>query len=182
MRGRSAGVPLSEGSRWFAVHTLPSREFGAAQQLAFQSFRIFLPLCPKTVRHARRFRTVQAPLFPRYLFVELDLGRDRWRSVNGTSGVAGLLMSGEFPEPVPRGIVESLQALSEPSGVIRFDTELRPGQSVKVLSGPFADMIGRLDMVDAAGRVRLLLQLMGAETPVWASAARVAPASVRSAA
>jgi hypothetical protein len=36
-------------------------------------------------------------LFPRYMFMILDLPRDRWRSVNGTYGVDRLLMRSGDP-------------------------------------------------------------------------------------
>ena len=47
------------------------------------------------MRHARKILNVRAPLFPGYLFVSLDLTRDRWRSINSTYGVLGLIMGGE---------------------------------------------------------------------------------------
>ena len=53
-------------------------------------------------------RTVRAPLFPRYLFVILDLERDRWLSVRSTVGVSRLFTQDGRPVPVPVGIVESL--------------------------------------------------------------------------
>lgn len=168
---------LDAGERYFAVQTLPGRELGAAAQLGAQGFRPFLPLLLKSVRHARKFRTVRAPLFPNYLFVALDLQRHRWRSVNGTFGVARLLMMGELPTPVPAGVVEPLVALSDASGLIHFDKGLKPGQKVKILSGPFAEMIGVLERIDGAGRVKLLLDVMGGKIPVLTTAALLAPAA-----
>ena len=68
----------------------------------------------KTIRHARQLRTVQAPLFPGYLFVILDLERDRWLSVRSTFGVSRLITTQDGrPIPVPGGIVESLIERSE---------------------------------------------------------------------
>jgi transcriptional antiterminator RfaH len=115
----------------------------------------------KTIRHARRFRTIKAPFFPRYLFVSLDLQRDRWRSVNGTYGVSALLMGGDLPKPVPEGIVERLLEYQDGSGAVAVGSALRPGQQVRVLSGPFAEMIGQLVRVDDVHRVQVLLELMG---------------------
>jgi transcription antitermination factor NusG len=60
-----------------------------------------LPKRVKTIRHARKLTNVTAPLFPGYIFVQLDLTRDRWRSVNGTFGIASLIMQGERPHAVP---------------------------------------------------------------------------------
>ena len=83
------------------VRTQPHRETQATRQLDNQKFRVFVPRILKSRRHARKFETIRAPLFPRYIFIALDLGRDRWRSVNGTLGVDRLLTRGGEPEPVP---------------------------------------------------------------------------------
>jgi transcription elongation factor/antiterminator RfaH len=155
----------SGGERWYVVHTLPKRELGAQLQLNGQGFRTFLPQGLKVVRHARQQRRVRSPLFPRYLFVILDLDRDRWRSVNGTFGVSSLVMAGGRPNPVPDGIVEALLSLTAGSDVIRLDCELRIGERVRVLAGPFAEAIGSLDRLDENGRVRILLDIMGRKVP-----------------
>jgi len=168
---------IRDQSRWYVVHTLPHREAGAARQLEFQGFRVYLPLHHKTVRHARRFRTVRAPFFPRYLFVELNVARDRWRSVNGTSGVSHLIMEGELPKPVPTGVVENLAAIRSHEGVISLATLLQPGQAVRILTGPFAEQVGKLIAVDDQARVRILLDVMGASVIVHSERTTLAPAA-----
>src|ERR1700694_1974440 len=80
--------PLAREGRWFAVQSLARRERWAAKHLRNQNFSVFLPCRRTTRRHARKLETILAPFFPGYLFVSLDLARDRWRSVNGTFGVA----------------------------------------------------------------------------------------------
>src|SRR5262245_32931993 len=74
----------SVGTRSFLVRTHAKCEKKAQGHLVAQSFRIFLPQIQKTIRHARKLTTVQAPLFPGYLFIALDLDRDRWLSVRST--------------------------------------------------------------------------------------------------
>jgi transcriptional antiterminator RfaH len=157
---------LIEGERWYVVHTQPHRESRAQAHLAAQGFRAFLPRHRKTVRHARRLKTVSAPLFPCYLFVVLDLGRDRWRSVNGTFGVLRLVSGEESPIPVPAGVVESMVAKCGADGHLNLGRSLEVGDRVRVLSGPFADLIGELTRIDGAARVRVLLRLLGSEIPV----------------
>lgn len=149
------------GSRWYAVYTQPYRETRAESQLAAQGFHAFLPRYRKTIRHARKLRTVSAPFFPRYLFVALDLERDAWRSVNGTFGVTSLVMGERFPRPVPRGIVENLMAAADAQEHLQLGDNLQVGDHVRLLSGPFANLMGELARCDGAGRVRVLLQLMG---------------------
>jgi transcriptional antiterminator RfaH len=115
----------------------------------------------KTVRHARKLRTIRAPLFPRYLFVVLNLERDSWRSVNSTTGIASLFMAHDRPVPVPEGVVETLIDAADRSGERRFADGLAPGQKIRLVAGPFAQAEGLLDRLDDAGRVEVLLDIMG---------------------
>jgi len=162
--------------RWYAVQCQPHRERGAAIHLANQDFQVFLPCREKTRRHARKIETVRVPFFPGYLFVELDLTRDRWRSVNGTFGVSRLVMQGEWPAPAPRGVIEALRDTCDESGLLRWQADLTLGQPVRVLTGPFTDFIGELDQLSDTGRVRVLLDILGGRTPVFLPRAYVVPA------
>jgi transcription antitermination factor NusG len=163
------------GERWFAVHCQPHREPGAAMQLRNQGFQVFLPLRPKTWRHARRIEIRQVPLFPGYLFIVLDLDRDAWRSVNGTFGVDRLVMAGGGirPMPLPLGIIESLRCEADDRGCLRYEQLLRVGQAVRILAGPFGDRVGELIELDDAGRVRVLIELLGGRIPVAMSRGEV---------
>jgi transcriptional antiterminator RfaH len=158
------------------VRSQPRRELVAWQQLENQGYRVFLPRFNKSRRHARKFETVQVPLFPRYLFVILDMSRDRWRSVNGTYGVERLLMRGSQPEAVPRGLVEELLEIERQDGAASFISSLRKGQTVKLTTGPFAQLVGQLEHLDDQGRVRILLEIMGGTVPVVLSKGSVMPA------
>jgi transcriptional antiterminator RfaH len=158
------GTRLAPGERWYAVYAQPYREARAQQQLKAQGFSAFLPQYRKTVRHARKITSHNAPFFPRYLFVALDLDRHQWRSVNGTFGVTCLVMDGARPRAVPHGIVESLIEVSS-SGAIHLGRDLKVGDSVRILSGPFADLVGELVRVDGSERVRVLLKLLSGAVP-----------------
>src|ERR1019366_2571846 len=145
--------------------TLCHREDIASFHLAAQGFRRFLPRFHKTVRHARKLREVNAPLFPGYIFVVLNPERDRWRSINGTFGVARLVSAHQRPTPVPTGVVEALLASVDELGLVRLDGGLQPGQMVRVVAGPFAQVLGVLERLDGKGRVRVLLNIMGGQAP-----------------
>jgi transcription antitermination factor NusG len=154
------------GLRWYAVNTLPHREFRAQHQLENQGFCVFLPQGLKTVRHARKLTNIRAPFFPHYIFVELDLAFHRWRSINGTFGVRSLVMQGEAPHPVPRGVIETMLASADRDSVLRFEQDLVVGKEVRLVAGPFAKHLGILDRLDDSGRIRVLLEIMGGTIPV----------------
>ena len=176
--GSFAGqLDLEPRERWFVARVHPHRESTAQLNLHRLGFRSFAPRVRRTVRHARKLRTALAPLFPSYIFLILDLTRDRWRCVNSTFGVASLIMGVEQPMPVPQGIVETLLAATENSGTVRLDSDLEIGQKVRILSGPFAETLCRLVHLDDRGRVRVLLEFMGAEVSAHLDRSCVAPAA-----
>jgi transcription elongation factor/antiterminator RfaH len=168
---------LEANERWYLVHTLPHSERRAVLHLGAQGFRTHFPNIEKTIRHARQLRTVRAPLFPRYLFLTLDLGRDRWLSVQGTFGVSSLYTCNERPVAVPEGIVETLIENSDEANLALFTSGLSTGQPVRILSGPFANFVGTLERLDAAGRVRVLLDMMGTAVPVALRRSAICPAA-----
>ena len=148
------------GQRWYVAATLPSRENLAKQQLESQGFQTFFPKRLKTVRHARRTMNRVVSFFPGYVFVSLDLKADRWRSVNGTIGVKSLIMGGESPLAAPGGVVEQLQEMTDKKGFLRLRDEFQPGDQIRILNGPMADMVGEIDRLDGKHRARVLLDLL----------------------
>ena len=67
--------------RWFVAQTHVHAETKATFHLARQGFEIYLPRYLKKRRHARRVDTVAAPLFPRYVFISVDMATQRWLSI-----------------------------------------------------------------------------------------------------
>lgn len=156
----------ASGERWYVVHTQPHAESRAAFHLERQRYRVFCPRFARVVRHARRRTNILAPLFPSYLFVHLDVSRERWRSINGTCGVLRLITQGENPQPVPNGVVETLRTQTDAQGVLNWAPSFEIGQFVHVADGPFEGFVGTLERLDAAGRVRVLLDLLGRSVSV----------------
>jgi transcription elongation factor/antiterminator RfaH len=174
-RTHKVGLALGFGERWFAVHTRPFGEARAQGNLENQQFRTFMPKRLKTIRHARKMSTVEAPFFPRYLFVILDLQRDQWLKVNSTFGVARLVMRGEEPHTVPGGIVEALIASSDQAGVLDLAEKLKVGGMVRLLAGPFAEQLAILEQLDDSGRVTVLLDMLGRRVRATTDARQVLP-------
>ena len=167
---------LREGERWFVVQTKPQRENLAELHLTSQDYRIFCPRFRKTVRHARKSRETIAPLFPGYIFVCLHPDKNRWRSINGTFGVARLLTAEGSPLPVPPGIVERLILALDETGLVRLDGGLRAGQRVSVVGGPFAGGLGVLERLDGKGRVQILMSILGGPVSVAIDSAHLTAA------
>jgi transcriptional antiterminator RfaH len=172
----SAALALAQRDRWYLVHTRPNGERKAELNLRAQEFETFLPQIEKTIRHARRLKTVRRALFSRYLFVRFDVNRDRWLSVLSTIGVTRLFMQDSRPIAVPVGIVEELLAHSD-AGVTRLDLSVKEGDRVRILNGPFANLTATLSRLDGGRRVQVLLDMMGTAVPVVVDRRALAPAA-----
>lgn len=168
---------MAAEKRWYVARTQAHAEGRAAANLEKQKFPVFCPRFRKSRRHARRLENVLVPLFPRYIFVQLDLTCDRWRSVQNTRGVSHMIMQGETPQPVAPGVVELLQQRTRVDGSIDLSPRLEVGQSVRITHGPFADLIGKLEKLDSAGRVRVLLDLLGRSVSVALNGEALLPAA-----
>lgn len=160
---------------WYVVYTKPNQEMSASRNLLRQGFSVYLPQYARTRRHARKTEVVARPLFPRYLFVALDLNRDPWRSVQSTFGVAGLVMTRDQPAALPQGTVEAIRFCEDPSGYVALNANLalRAGSKIKLLDGIFADHHGVLDRKADQHRVAVLLQLLGRQVRVFVESSNV---------
>lgn len=167
-----------QGARWFVVHTQPHNEARASTNLAQQDFYTFFPSIPRTVRHARQTKTVLAPLFPNYIFVRFDPLQDQWRSINGTRGVIRIITHGDLPIALPQGVIEDLQSRTQlNSSVMDWTKSMRIGDEVKITEGPFANLVGTLEHLDASGRVQVLLDLLGRAVRVSLGGQAVMPST-----
>jgi transcriptional antiterminator RfaH len=121
---------------------------------------------------------VPAPLFPRYLFVGIDLGAQRWRSIFSTFGVSRLVCNGELPAPIADQVVNGLKSREDASGYVRlaFRPNFRAGDKIRILEGAFADCLGLYEGMKDSDRVAILLDLLGRKVRVTVDVESVAAA------
>ena len=164
--------------RWYVVQTQVNGEAKAAQNLLRQGYEIYLPRYLKRRRHARKVDFTAKPLFPRYMFVAIDMASQRWRSIQSTIGVARLVTNGDDPATVPEGVVHALRAREDEKGFIRLDNKpaFAPGDKVRVLAGAFMDSAGLFGGLVDHDRVSILLEMLGRQVRVLLDADLVAAA------
>ena len=164
--------------QWYVVQTQANAENKAVGHLARQGFATYLPRYLKRRRHARRVDVIAAPLFPRYLFVEIDMAAQRWRSIYSTIGVSRLVCNGEFPAAVPKRVVDLLKNREDTSGFIQLDhrPKFKAGDKIRILEGAFYDCLGIYDGMSDRDRVGILLDLLGRKVRVVMDAEAIAAA------
>jgi transcriptional antiterminator RfaH len=157
-----------QSSQWYVVQTHPNAETKASWHLGRQGFETYLPRYLKQRRHARRIEDIAAPLFPRYLFVAVDIATQRWLSIDSTFGVTRLVRNGDRPAAVPVSILETLKCREDVNGFVQLDRRPRflPGDKVCVVSGAFRDCCGLYEGMSGHERVAILLELLGRKVRV----------------
>ena len=165
-------------SRWYVVQTHPHAESKAVEHLARQGFGAYLPRHLKRRRHARKIELVAAPLFPRYLFVAVDLETQRWRAIHSTSGVSRLVCNGDEPAPVPPDVVPALRQREDAAGFVKLERrpQFAPGERVRVVDGIFADTFGLFEGMADRDRVAILLDLLGRKVRILLDEGAIASA------
>jgi transcription antitermination factor NusG len=152
---------------WAVARTQPNREDFAIKMLAIKGFpETYLPLIKERIpRKKSRFSLFEGPMFRNYLFVALE---EFWWDADHCPGVARLLMDGVRPAKVRDGVVEALKA-REVNGYVKLPEppgQLRTGDKVRVIHGPFTGPPGLYAGQSAKDRVRVLLTLFGSTRPV----------------
>ncbi len=154
--------------QWFAIHTQPQKELLAQQHLIRQNFQVYLPRYKKLVKHSRKVIYVEAPLFPRYIFVAIDLSNEKWRSINGTQGVTYILTTNGRPSIVPERIISDLMSQEGADGMVTCSslTLFIEGNDVRISKGAFKDQTATVLNLDDQQRVQLLLSFLGRELKI----------------
>jgi transcriptional antiterminator RfaH len=152
---------------WYIVRTHARAEVKAALNLERQGFSTYLPRYLKRRRHARRVEIVPAPLFPRYLFVAIDVASQRWRSIQSTFGVAQLVCNGDDPSAVSAAIVDELRKREDDKGYFQLVRHgFARGEKVRVVDGVFSACLGLFEGMTDNERVTVLLDLLGRKVRV----------------
>ena len=149
----------AECAQWYLIQCKGGEAFRAASQLENQGYHVFHPVL--AVQRKRRGKLVwlTEPLFPHYLFIELDQVASNWRPIRSTRGVLRLVTFGDQPAAVPSHIVETLRQNSvedETSKEVYFHV----GDAVEVTEGAFKGQLAQLTALKGQDRALLLLTLL----------------------
>ena len=144
---------------WFVCQSNPREEPRASHYLQEKGFEVYLPMMEaERLTQAGPVKYLK-PLFPSYLFVRFDALRES-AYVRWTRGVKKILPESDGPLALEESVVQSVRALAQKDGIIR-KRPLRKSDRVRILRGPFKDIIGIFEeWASDAGRVRILLEMV----------------------
>lgn len=157
---------------WYLIYTKPREEAVAKTNLERQGYTVYLPLAYQHRRRHHRREQIVAPLFPRYLFIELTQYLDNWAPIRSTLGVSTLVRFGMEPAVVPDALVNLLKVRVGPEGVIDLTATagFKPGSRVRIAEGGMTGYEGIFLASSSHDRVVILLDIVGKQVRVQVDA------------
>ena len=163
---------------WYVVNTYVGHEEAVKEKLEMRTesmgmqdhiFRIIIPEITEVEVKDGVKKEKKKKMFPGYVLVEMIMSDEAWYIVRNTPGVTGFIgSSGKGAKPTPLQPYEVDKILNN-MGMSRIDVdnELEVGVKVKIISGPFNGMYGKVEEVDLPNqKVNLSVDLFGQETSV----------------
>lgn len=146
---------------WYALHSHPRKEEILYRQVIAGDMEAYYPFIPSNAVNprARKFK----PYFPGYLFVHVDLNVVGLTTFQYMPNANGLVIFGGEPAIVPDNLVNAIHRrvdeIVEKGGEVYVN--LKPGDKVRIQSGPFADYNAIFDArLPGTTRVRVLLKML----------------------
>jgi transcriptional antiterminator NusG len=111
-------------------------------------------------------KVVERRVFPGYILVNMIMDEDSWYVVRNTPGVTGFVGMGNKPTPLrPEEVSQIMKRMEAEAPVVKVS--YKPGQKVRIIDGPFNDIVGIVEDIDMErSKVRVLVSFFGRETPV----------------
>ena len=170
---------------WYVVNTVSGYEYKVKEKLEMRInsmdlqeniFRVIVPE-QKEIEYKNGVKKEKVKkMFPGYVLVEMVMSDEAWYIVRNTQGVTGFIgSSGKGAKPFPL-LPHEVDRILGSMGMSRVDVskDLVEGAKVKIISGPFKDMMAKIDTVDLKEqKLNVLVDLFGQETSVEVDIAEV---------
>ena len=161
--------------RWYIVHTYSGYENKVKVNLekrieymnmADKIFRIEVPQKTVTQMKGGKKQEREEKIFPGYVLVEMIMDEDSWYVVRHTSGVTKFVGSAKRPIPARDSEIKKIINRSTSTSQ-KIELDVKPGDKVRITSGPFADFIADIiEVYPDKSKLRADVSMFGRETPV----------------
>ena len=161
--------------RWYIVHTYSGYEnkvkVNLEKRIEYMNmgdkiFRIEVPQKTVIKMKGGKKQEKEEKVFPGYVLVEMIMDEDSWYVVRHTSGVTKFVGSVKKPIPVKESEIKRILHRSS-SQVEKVELDVKAGDKVRIISGPFADFDADIiEVYPDKSKLRANVSIFGRETPV----------------
>ncbi len=142
---------------WYALQLKPAQGDRALANLQNQDIACFFPkITVEKIKAGKRSKKLE-PLFPGYLFVNLEQTDPMWAKLRSTRGVLKIVSFANKPAAISNEVIQhikdSLDSVAEQGGI-------KPGQAVQLNEGPFEGINAIFQAYDGEERAIVLINFM----------------------
>ena len=167
-------MTASKDIPWFVAQLRPQGLSLALIHLHRQGFETFAPEQSATTVKAGAKVQTRRPLFPGYLFVSFDPEARGWTAINATRGVSRLIVNDpRRPAPLPAALVAGLMARCDSTGLLLQPANLQVGDKIRIVAGPFAELVTQIETLPDQERIGILVDLLGRKVRTSLSRAQI---------
>ncbi len=169
------GKKQNPNAKWYVVHTYSGHENKVAhtlkqriesEHLEEKILEVLVPMQDKIEIKGGKKVNIKEKIFPGYILVKMVLDDISWLAVRTTQGVTSFVGMGNKPTPISEAEVATIVKFTQTEAPM-YKQVFMENDTVKIVDGPFADFIGKIDSVDQErGKVKVLVSIFGRETPV----------------
>ncbi|MFQ5455865.1 MAG: transcription termination/antitermination protein NusG [Nitrospirota bacterium] len=146
---------------WYAVSTKPKKENLVSLQLEKDKIEVFLPKVKERINRFGRPVTLSTPLFPGYLFVNVENNLTVLNKIRWTIGVKKIMGNGDIPVSIDENVILFIKSQTTKDGVIRIRNRFKPGERVRIKTGLMKDLIGIIkEPAPREGRIKVLMNII----------------------
>jgi len=162
--------------KWYVIHTYSSYEKVVKENLEQRlksiglSARVSEILIPTEdvmeVKGGKK-QIFTKRSFPGYVFVKMEVDNEVWYAIRNTPKVSGFV-GGAKPSPLLDSEVDAiLKQMKETSERPQPKVLFEPGESVRIIDGPFSNFTGVVDNIyPEQGKLKVMVTIFGRSTPV----------------
>lgn len=161
--------------RWYIVHTYSGHEnkvkVNLEKRIEYMNmgekiFRVEVPQKTITQVKGGKKSEKEEKIFPGYVLVEMIMDDDSWYVVRHTAGVTKFVGSAKRPIPAKDSEIKKIIHRTQ-AQVQKIQLDVKAGDKVRIISGPFADFVGDItEVYPDKSKLRANVSIFGRETPV----------------
>ncbi|MBB4866413.1 transcriptional antiterminator RfaH [Pseudomonas nitritireducens] len=95
--------------RWYLVQCKPRQDARALENLQYQGYLCLFPTRQIESLRNGKLSCQEEPLFPGYIFIELDNEKDNWMPIRSTRGVSHIVRFGAMPLQVRNEVIDKFR-------------------------------------------------------------------------
>ena len=156
-------------THWYVLTSKPREEQRAYDNLVIQGYEVFLPKIAQVIKKKGLKTVALKPLFPNYLFIQLDKQVANFNAIRSTRGVGSFVRFGLNQATIDSRIIDDIKqsiATEKQGKTLDELLDYCQGDTVELTEGSLKGLKAIYQAKDGLERSILMVKMLGQESKV----------------